>query len=368
MTLRFQDLSPQGGAPDEALQEFSTEIKEKSGGKIEIDPYYAGSLVPATEVVTGVGNGVVDLADGVVHFNPQELPISNWMLDAGSTATTAFPSGLLSQSGALIDTYLGSEEVRAEFERKGLKLLNVFSPSEPPVLFCRKPVTSLADAKGLRVRTAGDTWAEEVKALGMVPTTLTINELYEGLQRGVADCTTGEAATFAVEMKIMAVAPYATPLPFSRLPGEYLVMNLKEWKSLPSDAQQVISDAALTHAMAYQEGLAKLYGEVVSSGTEDGGEFLKPEDELVTALTEHQQERVASMVDRAPEGLSDPQGFLDSFLERQDHWLAVAGELGFPTEAPAKSFEETYARAETIDTSGFLQKLLVYVNKRDASE
>jgi hypothetical protein len=75
------------------------------------------------------------------------------------------------------------------------------------------------------------------------------------------------------------------------------------------------------------------------------------------------------MVDRAPKGLSDPQGFLDAFLKRQDYWLKVAGELGFPTKAHAvQSFEETYAKAQTIDTSGFLQKLLAYVNKRNASE
>ena len=75
-------------------------------------------------------------------------------------------------------------------------------------IFINKPMGSLAEIKGLKVRVQGaPIWSKTFQAVGMAPTVIAYNEVYNGIQNGVIQAGENEAA--GVEsMKFYEVAPH----------------------------------------------------------------------------------------------------------------------------------------------------------------
>jgi TRAP-type C4-dicarboxylate transport system substrate-binding protein len=72
-------------------------------------------------------------------------------------------------------------------ERHGAELLAVYAyPAQ--VLFCKRPIDGLAGLRGLRVRTAGPTQADFVKALGGEPVSVPLAQLVARMASGGLDC------------------------------------------------------------------------------------------------------------------------------------------------------------------------------------
>ncbi len=81
-----------------------------------------------------------------------------------------------------------------ELERFGVKIV-AFYPFPGQVLFCRDPITSLADLKGRRVRTPGGSQNDFIQSVGGQPVAIGFPEVYSALERGVVDCAVTGTAT-----------------------------------------------------------------------------------------------------------------------------------------------------------------------------
>jgi TRAP-type C4-dicarboxylate transport system substrate-binding protein len=96
-----------------------------------------------------------------------------------------------------IDAYLPTlREVYRE--RYGLELLAMWSyPAQ--VIFCNKPISSLADLKGVKVRVASAMHSDFVEGLGGVGVTIPFDGLVDALKKHVADCAiTGAMSGYRV--------------------------------------------------------------------------------------------------------------------------------------------------------------------------
>lgn len=116
-----------------------------------------------------------------------------------------------------------------ELERLGIKLVATY-PFSGQMLFCRKPVASLADLKGLKVRTNGPSAADLMKGLGAQPVSLAFGEVYTALERGTVDCgITGAGSGNGVKWPEVTTHLYTLPLSWST--SGYFV-NLAWWNKL----------------------------------------------------------------------------------------------------------------------------------------
>ncbi|MGQ0676546.1 MAG: TRAP transporter substrate-binding protein [Rhodospirillales bacterium] len=74
-------------------------------------------------------------------------------------------------------------------------------------IFINKPMGSLAEIKGLKVRVQGaPIWSKTFQAAGMAPTVIAYNEVYNAIQNGVISAGENEAAGVE-QMKFYEVAP-----------------------------------------------------------------------------------------------------------------------------------------------------------------
>ena len=82
--------------------------------------------------------------------------------------------------------YFDTVDARLQ-QQFNVKLLGVW-PFGPQILFCKKPITKLADIKGLKVRTYDQNLAKFIELVGGTPVPISFADTHQSLSLGVVDC------------------------------------------------------------------------------------------------------------------------------------------------------------------------------------
>jgi TRAP-type C4-dicarboxylate transport system substrate-binding protein len=118
----------------------------------------------------------------------------------------------------------------------GLSILN-------GTIFCRQPITSLADLKKFKLRVGTREQIETFKALGVAAQTVAQQELYSAMQTGVIDCAL-YPARIAHTISLQEVAKHVIDTGFPFPPAPYVVMaHQAKWAALPDDAKNAVKAA-----------------------------------------------------------------------------------------------------------------------------
>ena len=109
-------------------------------------------------------------------------------------------------------------------------------------IFANKPVRSLADMKGLKVRVQGaPIWSRTFAATGMAPTVIAYNEVYNAIQNGVIQAGENEAAGVE-QMKFFEVGPNLNMTQHA-ITIRPIAFSGKTYKKLPPDLQAAVIKA-----------------------------------------------------------------------------------------------------------------------------
>ena len=109
-------------------------------------------------------------------------------------------------------------------------------------IFVNKPIRNLAEMKGLKVRVQGaPIWSRSFAAIGMAPTVIAYNEVYNAIQNGVISAGENEAAGVE-QMKFFEVAPQLSMTEHA-ITIRPLCFSVKTLKTLPADLQAAIIKA-----------------------------------------------------------------------------------------------------------------------------
>ena len=123
-------------------------------------------------------------------------------------------------------------------------------------IFANKPVRNLAEMKGLKVRVQGaPIWSKTFGAVGMSPTVIAYNEVYNAIQNGVIAAGENEAAGVE-QMKFFEVAPNLSMTQHA-ITIRPLCFSGKTFAKLPADLQAAIIKAGKE---------AGAYGRQIESG------------------------------------------------------------------------------------------------------
>jgi len=129
-------------------------------------------------------------------------------------------------------------------------------------IFANKPVHNLAEMKGLKVRVQGaPIWSRTFGAIGMAPTVIAYNEVYNAIQNGVIAAGENEAAGVEA-MKFFEVAP-SLNMTMHAITIRPIAFSGKTFKKLPADLQAAIVKAGKE---------AGAYGRQIES-SEDGAKL-----------------------------------------------------------------------------------------------
>jgi TRAP-type C4-dicarboxylate transport system substrate-binding protein len=237
VTLRVADFYPPGHPIRKGfLEAWAAPLEKRTNGRVKIDYYGHESLVKAKDILDATINGVADI--GNMTYAGSRVPLIFYQQLPGVYEDDQ------TVGAARAMWKIHKKYVTPEFEKLGLKLLYVNSTTGYQVMTTKQAIRKLSDVQGMKFRVAGSVLPHSVKALGGVPVSMTMGEVYEAMERGVVD---------GIALSVPSVKAYAfyEILKYAtvncNLGGypSYFAMNMKTWNSLPDDIKKTIEDMAL---------------------------------------------------------------------------------------------------------------------------
>ncbi|WP_229740730.1 TRAP transporter substrate-binding protein [Ornithinibacillus halotolerans] len=241
----FSHFFPPTHFMEEEVKSFAAELEEKTEGRIKITTYPGASLAAPDEQFDAAATGSVDFALSVHGYTPGEFPLTS-VMELPFMAKNA-----VSGSENLWKLMNEFEEFDAEYE--GTVPLWLYTTDPGQLYTVDKPVKSIEDLKGMKIRSPSPETSEWLEALGATPVSMPMNENFEALERGVVDGTIApwEAVkTWGLD----EVINYATVGNFYST-TMFVVMNEDAFDSLSEEDQETLMELA-------GERMAKKTGEV----------------------------------------------------------------------------------------------------------
>lgn len=231
-TLTYSIFFPATHAQAKAGESWAKEIEKRTGGKVKINIFAGGSLTPADQTFDGVEKGISDIGMSCFAYTRGRLPLLE-ALDL----PVGYPNGMVA-------TLVANDFVKImkPKELEGVKVLYLHAHG-PGLLHTQKPVHSMADIKGMKIRSTGLS-SKIVENLGGVSVAMPQGGTYEALQKGVVQGTLAPMETLK-GWKQAQVVKYTTDCTnIGYTTAMFVVMNKIKWNSLPKDVQKVFDDVS----------------------------------------------------------------------------------------------------------------------------
>lgn len=227
-TLKLANFSPQQGSSGRMFERYAAELKAKSGGRLILQNYHGASMGPMPRHFDLARTGVADLSFFQHGINPGRFPLTElihlpYMVRDPEIAAKVMMDLL---PGPLAN------------EHKDAHILWLVSTLPADVYHSSKPIKTVAELKGQRLRAPTSTIVGMLKDLGAVPIGVPANLMAESLQKGTLDgiiTDTNGVFTF----KLGNLVKYRTPL-FKAVLTFGLAVNKKSYAALPPDLKMLL--------------------------------------------------------------------------------------------------------------------------------
>ncbi|MCA0043377.1 TRAP transporter substrate-binding protein DctP [Celeribacter litoreus] len=241
---------PTGSTPVNSLEKMVDYAKETHGLEIKLFPM---SLLDLRQTPQGIADHIVDMGWSTYQYQPAEFANSNLAAALNMTATADTDPRVASfaMAGAVTEYLtLKCPECVAEFSRQNQVYLGGHSTGVY-LTQCTKPVVTLADFEGIKVRTAAPSWARWAENVGATAVTISANEAYDALSQGVVDCVFF-APTELVNFQLTdVVTDMTTGVPGGVFPGVGDInTNIDVWRGMSEEERAALIDTA-AYLVAY---------------------------------------------------------------------------------------------------------------------
>lgn len=243
-------------------QFFMKEVEKATGGRVKFDFFPSEQLLKANDAPDGVAKGIADI--GNMTYISGKIPI----LGLAQVPGVFSDEQAAAASSALWKVIKGGY-IEQEFLKLGLKPLWCYAIPNYQILTVKKPVKTLADLAGLKLRTAGVMLPKAIEAAGAISVSIPAAEAYDALERGTMDGST-------LTMSSLPAQPWAELIKYVTVNANLgglatsWAMNKATWDSLPADIQRIMQEvgdrvpANATQAMIAEQ--VKLVEEWKGSG------------------------------------------------------------------------------------------------------
>jgi tripartite ATP-independent transporter DctP family solute receptor len=220
----------------QALQYLGRLVAERSGGRHHIRVFHSRQLGEEKETIEQTRAGAIDLnrTNGALIGN---------FVPAMNVLAMPFLFRSIEHLQKVLDGPIGNEILNS-FEPHGFVGLAFYDSGARSIYNSVRPVRSIADIKGLRLRVQqSELMSDTVKALGAEPIELPYGQVLTALSTGLIDGAENNWPSF-VTSGHYKYAGYYTLTEHSMSP-EVVVMSQKAWESLSAEDRTIFREAAI---------------------------------------------------------------------------------------------------------------------------
>lgn len=229
--LRYAEFGPNRGTRAEALTWMADQIKERSGGSLEIEFHWGKALLGTKAVMQGVGDGVADMGSVIGFFTPKELRAYN--IGDLPVANSDEWVGMR----ALHEMATTNDAFASEFGNVNLHYVSNYTTG-PIQLICTKEMSSLADLSGTTLRGSGP-YGKTFADLGAEVQRMGQPKVYQALDSGLIECNQNYYYSMKA-YKQYEVAEHVLELDWGQNMAFGIFMNADVYAGLSDDEKAVI--------------------------------------------------------------------------------------------------------------------------------
>ena len=311
--LSYSVFFPPSHIQCQTAQAWADEIGKRTDGKVKITVYPAGTLTKAPQCYEGVVSGVSDIGMSCFAYTRGRFPLLE-----GLDLPLGYPNGLVA-------TQVATEMAR-KYQPEEIADVHVLyiHAHGPGILASSKPVRTLEDLAGLKVRATGLS-SKIVENLGGTPLAMSQPETYEALQKGVVEATFCPIETLKGWKQGEVIKSVTETSAIGYTTSMFVVMNKSAWDGLSPELQQAFTDVS-------NEWVAK-HGQAWDQADREGQAFVEELQHEIITLNEAEQKRwqaavqpvldayVAATTEKKLPGdqfLADLQGLIKKYSEQAD--------------------------------------------------
>ena len=311
----------------DGCERLAKRVEEVSDGRLKIQVFAAGELVPPLESFQAVSDGTVEVGSGASYYWAGKEPATQWF--------SAVPFGMNAQGMAAWfhggDGLKLWEECYAAFNliprpggSTGVQMGGWFN----------KKINTIDDYKGLKMRSPGLGGKVVAKAGGTVVLTAG-GEIFTNLERGVIDATEWVGPLHDLRMGFYQAAKYYY-YPGWHEPGTYLeyFFNKKAYESLPKDLQHMLDAVCMENELWVLSQFEARNGAALQELiTKHNVELIQFPEEVLNTLRKMSLEVVAEEAQKTPMATKVNDSF-KAFQKVAGAWGSVSEKAYYDIISP----------------------------------
>jgi tripartite ATP-independent transporter DctP family solute receptor len=279
-TLRFGHIWPPEGGWGGAAQRFADLLTQRSGGKVAVKVFPSSQLGNERELEEGLQIGNIDFTFGgpgvLTNFDP-----------AIGIFDMPFMFRDYTHANRVMDGTIGREVWDSLRTKAGIRVLGSGAQGFRYVLTRTRPVKSIEDLKGLKIRVPeAETFLRTFRLLGANPVGVPWGETYLAVQNGVVDGLEG-VPDVILNHKMFEVGKYVAKTGHIMATLQLLVSE-KTYQSLSPELRKVIDETGLevwrAQRQAAQADNERAEAELVKRGLQFAAIDIKPFQAAVRPL------------------------------------------------------------------------------------
>lgn len=301
VTLKFHMMFAEKSMEHQSIfLPWGQAVEKETNGAVKIEYYYASALGPPNGQWERVTTGVTDVEWVIPEYHAGLFPLVS-VLNLpflGVPYSTKVYSGIINELNNTIP------EFKAEHKAAHMLFMSTTSPNG--VHTFPRPIKTLADWKGLKIRSAGAVASKTIELLGASPQSMPVSEVFLNLEKKVVDGVMMSMGAFRA-MKLIDVLKYHTLLSAQTVPI-WVVMNNNKYNSLPKDVQTAIDKVSSKWADVVATSFDNENDAAIAEIKKRGQEIIYPSDAEVAK-------------------------WRDTCKGQWDEWLAMTKSKGLPGQA-----------------------------------
>jgi TRAP-type transport system periplasmic protein len=316
--------------------EFVTALKEESDGRL-------GGNIMGTEVAS-LGNMRTALRSGLAEaglllpaYFPADLPNFNLIGDMALLGTNSY-----AMNGAVTEYIATCGDCQEEFKRLGVVYTSTHT-TDVYHLLTNKPVTTVDDLRGMRMRVGGPQYSRWLEAMGGTPASTPVGETFESLSQGVIEGSIASSADI-ISFRLEEAIDYLTYIGLGTFHSTVShAIGHPVWNSLFAEDREALARASTrASALATQRWAYEMPAEADQVARDSGIEILEASEELQEATRRFAEEDLVYAAEQAESryGVSDASAKLERFQELVEKWNAIVEEVGEDPEAIAEAINQ----------------------------
>ncbi|MBI4285183.1 MAG: TRAP transporter substrate-binding protein DctP [Chloroflexi bacterium] len=232
---------------------FADTMYKRTGGRFDLKMHWDGALLGEREAASGLKTGLTDIGqiDTTVVEAGFELET---LLNLPNLVPASGPASMALEMRDFIEAYRQNPKVQAQNAKWNIVPdLWWTIPMGQVNIAGKKPVKTLADLRGQKVRTPGSAMKGILEKIGAIPVDVEYMEVYSGLQTGIVDFAP-DYAYYRDFQKYHEVAKYLTTgFEITQSQSQFWAVNLDSYNALPDDIKKILREEMKRFQLIDQE-------------------------------------------------------------------------------------------------------------------